>query len=82
MMQNTPLKPPASTHYTFDLFQNDQQVTVEIYSSYPWFEGKTYLASFPTKLEKGAVSVFWKHLELEKEAGSIEIIMLAVDINS
>ncbi|WP_149036266.1 hypothetical protein [Streptococcus entericus] len=77
-----PIKTSSFDHYTLDLFQNGEQVTVEIYSSYPWFEGKTLLASFPTKLDKGEVSVFWKHLELEKEAGSIETIMLAVDINS
>lgn len=75
------IKTSSFDHYTLDLFQNGEQVTVEIYSSYPWFEDKTYLASFPTKLEKENASIFWKRIGLEKNLNSIEIIMLAVETN-
>lgn len=74
------IKTSSFDHYTVDAFQVDDQLRVEIYSNYAWFEDKTYLKSFPIRLKKEDISVIWKRIDLEKDTVPIDVVMLSIEV--
>ncbi|HFI0302217.1 TPA: hypothetical protein ACGO1N_001737 [Streptococcus suis] len=74
------IKTSRFDNYTVDAFQVDNQLQIEIYSSYSWFEEKTYLKSFPEKLKKEDISVIWKQVDLEKDKVPIDVVMLYIEV--
>ncbi|HEP1843020.1 TPA: hypothetical protein VCA72_000114 [Streptococcus suis] len=77
----TLLKSSSFDAYTIEVFQEKNQLRVEIYSSHEWFTEDEEVFDISVPLDKSDVSVIWKQVHLEtKEDGVKNVVLASVEV--
>lgn len=73
------VKSSSFQQYTVDVFQENDKLTIKIYSSFSWFEDKTDVTTVATALEADDITVVWNRVQLKN---NIVAVMLYVEAES
>lgn len=63
----TLLKSSSFDAFTIDVFQDSNQIKVEVYSSHSWFTEEDEVYNTPVTLDQSDISIIWKKMTLQFE---------------
>lgn len=76
----TLLKSSSFDAFTIDVFQDNNQIKVEVYSSHRWFTEDDAVYNTPVTLDQSDLSIIWKKINLKsEEQTSRNVIAVSVE---